>query len=522
MEVLSLEDVYSSCNGVLTVALVKMAASGIGIKERSSSEIKTIKAEEIKEITEHYGVIAHTVRITKKDGAVFILDGITADALESIKQYAKKHYKLNVYNIQLSVDGNVHGKIDVSSTCFEMKSGEKTLFEIPLHSISNAYERRGEGIIDIEERYYGVSEIRFGSMSESSNVLKVIEQVKGATASHSETEVLSVEEVTCALPRGKSKLTLTSTGMHLIGKTYSHHILYGSIARLFHLERSAEEGVDEMAYLIFELSTPIRQGQTRYHFVSMLVPEDLVRVTLGKNSVIEYKDASLTDTSASAFTSPHEAPASPAQTETQAPPHETPPQAQPETQAPAPMQEEEKAKMEELGLSLTYEGSLSHCLVSVLEKLSKVSAVTSGAFSTMMGGKALKCSSKANEGYLYPLKAGLLFIPKIAYIKYTDIDAIEFSRVNLSTRTAKTFDLRLAMHDNKSHMFNGIQKAEFSAFEGYMTSKGIKCRSEVVEESWGHAKHSDEESADEETASDETSEEESSDEESVVNSDGNG
>lgn len=474
MDVLTLEEVYYARNNVPSKAVVKLATTGIGIKEHKNAAIHTVKVEEIKEIVEYLGVIAHSLRIAKKDGTFHVLDGLTLDVLESIKQYAKKHYKLNMYHRPLAVDGNVHGEIEVLDAVVEMKAQDRTLFEVPLSSISNAYERRGEGIIDIKEACSGVSEIRFSCFKGKSNVTKIVDQIKGSTADSAQMEILSIDEVACILPRGKSKLSFTSGGIHLVGKTYSHQIFYSTIQRVFLLERSAEEGAEAMAYLILELATPIRQGQTRYHFVCLLLPEEQMRVALGKNAQIEYEDE-----------------------ETEALPEQT---------------EEEKERIGAMGLQMVYTGNLSECLTEMIEKLANIDATRAGPFSALSGGKSLKCSSKANEGYLYPLKRGFLFMPKIAYIEYSEISAVEFSRVNLSTRTAKTFDMRVILESKKEYMFNGLQKTEFNALETYLTQKSVCCRSEVGGETWKDNETTEEEE-DEETASEETSTEEEESEE---------
>lgn len=464
MEVLTLEDVYYTSKTGVRKAIVKIAASGIGVKVSGVSEITTIPADEIKEIIEHYGVIAHTVKIVRKNKAVCIIDGISAEYLENIKQYAKKHYKLNIYHKELSVEGGIGGQIEMQAALLEFKNQNKSIFDVPLEVISNAYERKGEGIIDINETYFGVSEIRFGCTKEESNVVELIELIKNSTGENNQLEIFSIDEVSCVLPRGKSKLTLTEKCMYLIGKRYSHHMLYSSVTRMFYLERSTEEGVDEMSYLIFELSTPVRQGQTRYHFVNLLLPEDKIKATLGKNSTVLYADE----------------------------------------EEELPVNEEDKAKIESIGLKYIQEGSLSVCVVEMIEKLSGISAMHTGSFITSTGSKALKCSLKANEGFLYPLKKGFLFVPQIAYIEYDLVKTVEFSRVNLSSRTAKTFDVRVILHDKKEYMFNSIQKVEYNALEAYLAKKNVHCLNEVINEVWAKTESED---ADEETASDETSEE---------------
>ncbi|OAG33028.1 structure-specific recognition protein 1 [Nematocida sp. ERTm5] len=482
MEVLTLDNVYYSRKEGLQKAVVKMASSGIGVKLHGVADIITMPADGIKEIIEHYGVISHTLKIVIQNGAVHIIDGITAEHLENIKQYAKKHYKLNIYHKSLCVEGNVHGTIELQNVSLEFKSQNNAIFDVPLEAISNAYERKGEGIIDINETYFGVSEIRFGSLKEESNVVQLVDLIKSSTVGSDQLEIFSIDEVTSILPRGKYKITLTSSYIHLIGKRYSHQMLYSSISRLFYLERNAEEGVEEMSYLIFELNTPVRQGQTRYHFVNLLVPEEKVKMILGKNSTIIY----------------------------------------PEDEEEPPVDPEEKKKIEEKGIDYIQEGILSGCVVDMVEKLSGIKAMNTGTFATSTGGKALKCSLKANEGYLYPLKNGFLFVPQIVYIEYSHIKTVEFSRVNLSSRTAKTFDVRVILLDKKEYMFNGIQKVDYNALETYLGKKDVNCLNEVVNEEWAAAvSDEDEETASEGTSGDlseETEETEKEEEESAAHS----
>ncbi|KAI5132435.1 structure-specific recognition protein 1 [Nematocida ausubeli] len=463
MEVLTLENVYYSRKEGLQRAVVKMASSGIGVKIEGVSEIITIPADAIKEIIEHYGVVSHTIKILIQGGNMHIVDGVTAEHVENIKQYVKKHYKLNIYHKALCVEGNVHGQVEVQDMAVGFKVQNKSIFDVPLEAISNAYERKGEGIIDIKETYFGVSEIRFGCLKEESNVAQLVDLIKSTTSGSNQLEIFSIDEVTSILPRGKYKITLTAGGMHLIGKRYSHQIQFNAISRMFYLERSTEEGVDEMSYLIFELSTPVRQGQTRYHFVNLLISEEKVKMVVGKNTVIQS----------------------------------------PEEEAELPIDEEEKKRIEDAGISYIQEGSLSECVVNMVEKLSGIAAMHTGSFSMSTGGKALRCSLKANEGYLYPLKKGFLFVPQIVYIEYDLIKTVEFSRVNLSSRTAKTFDVRVIMKDKKEYMFNGIQKVEYNALETYLAKKEISCLNEVLNEVWAAAPSDEDE--DEETASDTTS-----------------
>ena len=67
-----------------------------------------------------------------------------------------------------------------------------------------------------------------------------------------------------------------------------------------------------------------------------------------------------------------------------------------------------------------------------------------GDFESGIDGKskAISCSVKVSEGFLYPLKTSLIFIQKpIIYIKHKEIKYVCFSRIgNVAGGTGRSFD----------------------------------------------------------------------------------
>ena len=58
--------------------------------------------------------------------------------------------------------------------------------------------------------------------------------------------------------------------------------------------------------------------------------------------------------------------------------------------------------------------------------------IVPGEFESSRGAKAIKCSVRAAEGYLYPLRSSVVFIHKpILYIRHAEIKSVEFSRVKI-------------------------------------------------------------------------------------------
>ena len=126
-----------------------------------------------------------------------------------------------------------------------------------------------------------------------------------------------------------------------------------------------------------------------------------------------------------------------------------------------------------------------------------------GEFKSSKGDEAIKCSVKASDGFLYPLKSSLIFINKpITYIKLSEIKYVEFSRIGSSGMpSSRSFDLTVArLTDNSSITFAGIDKDEYKNLSAYLKDKGIKMRSVDVETNQ-HIEMSDDDGAEDEEES---------------------
>lgn len=135
--------------------------------------------------------------------------------------------------------------------------------------------------------------------------------------------------------------------------------------------------------------------------------------------------------------------------------------------------------------------------------LAKVNILIPGEFKSSKGDEAIKCSVKASDGFLYPLKSSLIFINKpITYIKLSEIKYVEFSRIGSSGMpSSRSFDLTVArLTDNSSITFAGIDKDEYKNLSAYLKDKGIKMRSVDVETNQ-HIEMSDDDGAEDEEES---------------------
>lgn len=132
------------------------------------------------------------------------------------------------------------------------------------------------------------------------------------------------------------------------------------------------------------------------------------------------------------------------------------------------------------------EGPIYDVLSRLFKVLAKVNILIPGEFKSAKGDDALKCSVKASDGFLYPLKSSLVFIYKpIQYIKLSEIKYIEFSRIGgmgAGIPSSRSFDMTVALLSGEPAVtFAGIDKTEHKNLSTYLKSKGVKMRSVDVE-----------------------------------------
>ena len=138
-------------------------------------------------------------------------------------------------------------------------------------------------------------------------------------------------------------------------------------------------------------------------------------------------------------------------------------------------------------------------LSKLFKDLMKLNILIPGEFRTSKNEEALKCSVKASDGHLYPMKSSLIFIHKpVICIKHSEIKFVELSRIGGALMPSRSFDITITkLKDDNSITFAGIDKEEQKNLINYFKSKNVKLRTLDVETN-EHAVYSEEEEEDEE------------------------
>ncbi len=70
--------------------------------------------------------------------------------------------------------------------------------------------------------------------------------------------------------RGRYSIKIFPSFIQLHGKTFDYKIPHKSVIRLFLLPHNDQRQM----FFVIQLDPPLRQGQTRYHFVILLLPTE--------------------------------------------------------------------------------------------------------------------------------------------------------------------------------------------------------------------------------------------------------
>jgi structure-specific recognition protein 1 len=215
--------------------------------------------------------------------------------------------------------------------------------------------------------------------------------------------------------------------MHLHGKTYDYKIPYTTVIRLFLLPHPD----NRQMFFVIHLDPPIRQGQTRYHFLIL---------TFNVDDEIEV-DLSLT--------------------------------------------EEE--------LKQRYDGKLQKEMAGpVFQVVSRVMKAVVGQKITVPGhfkGSneehcAVGCSHKTYPGFLYPLERCFVFVYKPpVYIRYDEVISVNFAR----SVTTRTFDFEVEAQNGNVFIFSNIQKEEYGKLFDFVSTKKLHIRNKGKKEHLGSA-----------------------------------
>lgn len=421
-ETLEFSNVFREERGAFSACYLTFRPQQIIFKNLKTGKPMSVPADQISSISWQRFASGQGIRLLLKNDNLHRFDGLRQTDQEKIKQYIGRHYKLELQTKELSLKGFNWGSTQFEGEALSFNiDNSGAAFEIPLTAVSDCSSNKNEVILSFhhnDDAVVGMTDMRLymppggGEESIKAFVEKVLS--KAAVIKVTGHSIATFTELQCLTPRGRYDIKIFPSFIQLHGKTFDYKIPVSTVLRLFQLPH--KDG--RQAFFVLSLDPPIVQGQTRYQFLQLLfLIEDDETVTLDMDEV-ELKDK--------------------------------------------------------------FEGKLTKTMTGPFVDIfaSVVKAATSKRINTPdyknLTNSAISCSYKNNNGLLYPLERGFMYVHKPAiHIRFEEINSVNFARSDGSTRS---FDLEIETKNNATHIFNSIEKEEYSRLFDYVSKKKLRIK----------------------------------------------
>lgn len=438
-ENLEFNNVFREERGALSACRLTFRPQQIIFKNIKTGKLMTVPSDQIKSISWQRMASNQGIRLMMKNGNLHRFDGLRPAEQEKIKQYVERNYQMELEDMELSLKGFNWGQTEFDGEALSFnidKSG--TAFEVPLSAVSDCTSNKNEVILNFhhnDDATVGMTDMRLymppGSGEDA--IKAFVERIlsRASVIKVTGQSIATFAQLQCLTPRGRYDIKLFPSFIQLHGKTFDYKIPVSTVLRLFQLPH--KDG--RQSFFVLSLDPPIVQGQTRYQFLQLLFYND------------EEDQTTTLD-----------------------------------------MDEEELKQKFEGKLTKEMNGNLVDRFAGV------VKAVTNKRINLPdyknLSNSAVSCSYKNNNGLLYPLERGFMYVHKPAiHIRFEEIQSINFARSDGSTRS---FDLEIETKANTTHIFNSIEKEEYPRLYDYVSKKklriknrpttAVKVPSEVVDE----------------------------------------
>lgn len=361
------------------------------------------------------------------------LSGMRARDAESIRQATGR----DVQEFTQAVKGGNYGSVEVGHGAVRFVDDGKEAFSLSLSHIrsvdtpskgevslelggkANEATQAGDCLAELSFHVPNPSRDWGGDNEDDDEPYKAlahaINDAAGANEQEREAAIWELPEPISALsPRGRFSVSIRPDVLHLKGTT-EFKVTWDTISRIFVVPRPNQP----QHLVVVSLDGAIRKGQTRYQHIVLAFPNDEsaeIDLSEGFEELVNSRDK----------------------------------------------------------LESSYSGAQAEVFARLCRGLSGCKMTREGSFRSAAGtGAALKCSYKAEEGFLYVLEKGLFFLPKPPILLQHDaIEGVKFQRHGGALATARMFDITVT-YNNSDYSFANLAREEFDNFVKFLEAKQV-------------------------------------------------
>ncbi|KAL6117608.1 ssrp1 [Pungitius sinensis] len=434
-DTLEFSDIYQEVKGSWNDGRLRFGKQSVVYKSSKTGKVDSIPTSDLNQAQWRRVCLGHGIKLGTNSGHIYKYDGFRDTDFEKISEYFKANYKVELSEKDMCVKGWNWGTANFSGPLLSFEVNESTAFEVPLANVSQCATGKNEVTLEFhqnDDTEVSLMEVRFyvpPSQADerqdpveafAENVLSKADVIQATGDA-----VCIFKELQCLTPRGRYDIRIYPTFLHLHGKTFDYKIPYTTVLRLFLLPHKDQRQM----FFVISLDPPIKQGQTRYHFLILLFSKE--------------EDLSLT----------------------------------------LNMSEDDVERRFEGKLSKNMSGSLYEMVSRVMKALVNRKITVPGNFQGHSGAQCITCSYKASSGLLYPLERGFIYVHKPpVHLRFEEISCVNFAR---GTTTTRSFDFEIETKQGNQFTFSSIEREEYGKLFDFVNAKKLNIKNRGFKEKKG-------------------------------------
>uniref|UniRef100_A0A8C3MYX0 FACT complex subunit SSRP1 n=1 Tax=Geospiza parvula TaxID=87175 RepID=A0A8C3MYX0_GEOPR len=288
-DTLEFNEIYQEVKGSMNDGRLRLSRQGVIFKNSKTGKVDNIQASELAEGVWRRVALGHGLKLLTKNGHVYKYDGFRESEFDKLSDFFKAHYCLELAEKDLCVKGWNWGTVRFGGQLLSFDIGEQPVFEIPLSNVSQCTTGKNEVTLEFhqnDDAEVSLMEVRFYVPPTQEDGVDPVEAFAQNVLSKADViqatgdAICIFRELQCLTPRGRYDIRIYPTFLHLHGKTFDYKIPYTTVLRLFLLPHKDQRQM----FFVISLDPPIKQGQTRYHFLILLFSKDEdISLTLNMN-----------------------------------------------------------------------------------------------------------------------------------------------------------------------------------------------------------------------------------------------
>nr|XP_039270254.1 FACT complex subunit SSRP1-like [Styela clava] len=424
--VLDYSDIYQEIRGALHEGRLRLNNNNVVFKNIKTGKVETIPLSDIESVVWRRVARGYELKLELTDGRSCKYDGFKEAEFEKINKHVKNNYNVTIEQQDMSAKGWNWGDTTFNGYELQFDVDSKRAFEIPLQNVSQCTPGKNEVSLEFhqnDDAELSLMEMRFfvpPSQNDETDTVQVFSDnviSKADVLQAKGNAICTFQDLQCLTPRGRYDIRMYPKFVQLHGKTFDYKITYTSILRLFLLPHRDQRQI----FFVVSLDPPVRQGQTRYHFLVLLFykeDEMSVEMTLSEREIEEkFGDRLQKDMS----------------------------------------------------------GPIYEVVSRVMKNLVQRKITVPGSFKGPNSDQSIMCTYKASSGFLFPLERGFMYVHKPPiHVRFDEIAFVNFARG--SATSSRSFDFEIETRSQTAYVFSNIEKNCYPALFDFVSQKKLKIK----------------------------------------------